>query len=287
MHMVCDLGENARNAPSGRHSTPRRARANAMATTSEDTKADAVTSERAYFIGEGPYALNEDDSAVDPVAFREALMHDAEKLKSIEQDEELAKALLGEDTGTMQEALKKLMAVVRVRTQATRATRAVTGFDVTQTRTDEERDARAGEKPKRTRFALRHAVERSHAREMHDTQRPDGAVSRHAQGGVAVRSLVQTFEPSLGSRGIGQGATRGSRFSGVSDDAFDRCNTTLCLRRPRSASRSTETRTRSSALVDGSERAMMTTVRVATVPCVDATTRRRATRDVTRRVARR
>jgi len=114
--VMCDLGETHGNAPQGRHSTPRRARANAMATTSEDTKEDAVTSERAYSIGEGPYALNEDDSAVDPVAFREALMHDAEKLKSIEQDEELAKALLGEDTGTMQEALKKLMAVVRVRT---------------------------------------------------------------------------------------------------------------------------------------------------------------------------
>jgi len=113
---MCDLGETHGNAPQGRHSTPRRARANAMATTSEDTKEDAVTSERVYSIGEGPYALNEDDSAVDPVAFREALMHDAEKLKSIEQDEELAKALLGEDTGTMQEALKKLMAVVRVRT---------------------------------------------------------------------------------------------------------------------------------------------------------------------------
>lgn len=93
-----------------------RARANAMATTSDETKTEAVTSARSYYMGEGPYALNEDDSAVDPVAFREALMQDAEKLKSIEQDEELAKALLGEDTGTMQEALKKLLAMVRART---------------------------------------------------------------------------------------------------------------------------------------------------------------------------
>lgn len=97
------------------HDAPR-ARANAMATTSDETKTEAVTSARSYYIGEGPYALNEDDSAVDPVAFREALMQDAEKLKSIEQDEELAKALLGEDTGTMQEALKKLLAMVRART---------------------------------------------------------------------------------------------------------------------------------------------------------------------------
>ena len=97
------------------HDAPR-ARANAMATTSDETKTEAVTSARSYYMGEGPYALNEDDSAVDPVAFREALMQDAEKLKSIEQDEELAKALLGEDTGTMQEALKKSLAMVRART---------------------------------------------------------------------------------------------------------------------------------------------------------------------------
>ncbi|CEG01988.1 unnamed product [Ostreococcus tauri] len=70
-------------------------------------------STKMYRIGEGPYALNEDDSAVDPVAFREALMNDAEKLKHIERDEELAKALLGEDTGTMQEALKKVMAIAK------------------------------------------------------------------------------------------------------------------------------------------------------------------------------
>jgi len=69
--------------------------------------------EKIYSIGDGPYALNEDDSAVDPAAFREALARDPEKLKSIERDEELAKALLGEDTGVMQEALKKVMAMVR------------------------------------------------------------------------------------------------------------------------------------------------------------------------------
>jgi hypothetical protein len=47
------------------------------------------------------------------VAFREALLEDQEKLKDIERDEALAKALLGEDTGAMQEALKKLVAIVR------------------------------------------------------------------------------------------------------------------------------------------------------------------------------
>ena len=47
------------------------------------------------------------------MAFREALLEDREKLKDIERDEALAKALLGEDTGAMQEALKKLVAIVR------------------------------------------------------------------------------------------------------------------------------------------------------------------------------
>lgn len=72
-----------------------------------------MDAKKIYAIGEGPYALNEDDSAVDPAAFREALMDDPEKLKQIERDEALAKALLGEDTGAMQEALKKIMAIVR------------------------------------------------------------------------------------------------------------------------------------------------------------------------------
>jgi len=66
-----------------------------------------------YRMGEGPYALNDDDTAKDPVAFREALAKDVGKLKDIEKDEALAKALLGEDTGAMQEALKKLMTMVR------------------------------------------------------------------------------------------------------------------------------------------------------------------------------
>ena len=111
-----------------------------MATTSDETKTEAVTSARSYYMGEGPYALNEDDSAVDPVAFREALMQDAEKLKSIEQDEELAKALLGEDTGTMQEALKKLLAMVRARTTGATGARSIRC--VTRTRTDEETASR-------------------------------------------------------------------------------------------------------------------------------------------------
>ena len=74
---------------------------------------EATNTPPTYNIGEGPYALNEDDTAVDPVAFREALLNDAEKLKMIESDEELAKAMLGEDTGAMQRALKRLMTMSR------------------------------------------------------------------------------------------------------------------------------------------------------------------------------
>ena len=63
--------------------------------------------------GIGTADLSSNDTAKDPVAFREALLEDQEKLKDIERDEALAKALLGEDTGAMQEALKKLVAIVR------------------------------------------------------------------------------------------------------------------------------------------------------------------------------
>ena len=94
---------------------------------------------------------------------------------------------------------------------------------------------------------------------MHGAERPDGVVSRHAQGGAAVRSLVQTFEPSLGPRGIGQGTTRASRVSDVTTRRlFDRCNATFSLRRTRSASRWMR-RALARALVDGSQRATRTT----------------------------
>lgn len=57
-----------------------------------------------------PFAVNEDGTAKDPVAFRDALRADPEKVKTLEQDDpELAKAVLGEDTAALQEVLKKVM----------------------------------------------------------------------------------------------------------------------------------------------------------------------------------
>jgi hypothetical protein len=49
-----------------------------------------------------PFAYNPDGSAVDPIAFRDALMADPEKLRVIEADKELAAALLGDDTARIQ-----------------------------------------------------------------------------------------------------------------------------------------------------------------------------------------
>jgi len=82
-------------------------------TASGDADADDSRKKRTFAMGEGPYALNEDDTAVDPIAFREHLAGDTEKIKFIERDEALARALLGEDVGAMQIALKGLMAQAR------------------------------------------------------------------------------------------------------------------------------------------------------------------------------
>ena len=55
-----------------------------------------------------PLAYNSDGTAVDPIAFRDALMADPEKLRAIEAEKELAAALLGDDTAKIQETLKML-----------------------------------------------------------------------------------------------------------------------------------------------------------------------------------
>ena len=60
-----------------------------------------------------PYELNVDDTAKDPVAFRDALMRDEEKRPEIEKDKDLAMHLLGEDVGKFQECLKDLLGKVR------------------------------------------------------------------------------------------------------------------------------------------------------------------------------
>mgnify|MGYP000355522909 CR=1 FL=1 len=60
-----------------------------------------------------PYELNVDDTAKDPVAFRDALMRDEEKRPEIEKDKDLAMHLLGEDVGKFQECLKDVVGKVR------------------------------------------------------------------------------------------------------------------------------------------------------------------------------
>jgi hypothetical protein len=56
-------------------------------------------------------AFNEEDgTAVDPIAFRDAIMSDPDKRSVIEQDKELASALSSDDTARIQETLKKLYA---------------------------------------------------------------------------------------------------------------------------------------------------------------------------------
>ena len=60
-----------------------------------------------------PYELNIDDTAKDPVAFRDALMRDEEKRPEIEKEKDLAMQLLGEDVGKFQECLKDLVGKVR------------------------------------------------------------------------------------------------------------------------------------------------------------------------------
>lgn len=58
-----------------------------------------------------PFAHNEDGTAKDPIAFRDALMADPDKLAEIENDKELAANLLGDDTAKIQATLKKIYAM--------------------------------------------------------------------------------------------------------------------------------------------------------------------------------
>ena len=82
--------------------------------TQEESGGGGVSPSR-WAIGEPntPYELNVDDTAKDPVAFRDALMRDEEKRPEIEKEKDLAMQLLGEDVGKFQECLKDLVGKVR------------------------------------------------------------------------------------------------------------------------------------------------------------------------------
>lgn len=55
-----------------------------------------------------PYALNEDGTAKDPAAFREALKADPAKLEAINKEPEVAEIVLGNDDGAFQELIKSV-----------------------------------------------------------------------------------------------------------------------------------------------------------------------------------
>lgn len=64
------------------------------------------------------FEVNDDGTAKDPVAFRQALREDADKLKIIEEDPQLAEALLGDDTNAMQEILKSVWTMAKKKAEA-------------------------------------------------------------------------------------------------------------------------------------------------------------------------
>ena len=84
-------------------------------TNDDGEKKDVGAGPEQWSIGEKntPYELNEDNTAKDPLAFRDALMRDAEKRPEIEKDKDLAVHLLGEDVGKFQECLKDIIGKVR------------------------------------------------------------------------------------------------------------------------------------------------------------------------------
>jgi hypothetical protein len=57
------------------------------------------------------YALNDDGTAKDPVAFREALRADPAKIEALEKEPEVAKIVLGDDVNAFQELIKSVYQV--------------------------------------------------------------------------------------------------------------------------------------------------------------------------------
>jgi hypothetical protein len=57
------------------------------------------------------YALNDDGTAKDPVAFREALKADPAKMEALEKEPEVANIVLGDDVNAFQELIKSVYQV--------------------------------------------------------------------------------------------------------------------------------------------------------------------------------
>ncbi len=60
---------------------------------------------------DGPYALNENGSARDPVAFREALRADPQRMAALHAEPEVEAVVLGDDNVAFQELLKDVYQV--------------------------------------------------------------------------------------------------------------------------------------------------------------------------------
>ena len=97
------------------YSSTRREMTTSTTQTHKPIQEESGVSPSRWAIGEPntPYELNVDDTAKDPVAFRDALMRDEEKRPEIEKEKDLAMQLLGEDVGKFQECLKDLVGKVR------------------------------------------------------------------------------------------------------------------------------------------------------------------------------
>lgn len=56
----------------------------------------------------GPYALNENGSAKDPAAFRQALRADPQRMAALQAEPQVAAIVLGDDDAALQELLKEV-----------------------------------------------------------------------------------------------------------------------------------------------------------------------------------
>lgn len=58
-----------------------------------------------------PYALNEDGTAKDPSAFKDALLADSSKMQALEKEPEVLKIVSGDDIHAFQELIKSVYQV--------------------------------------------------------------------------------------------------------------------------------------------------------------------------------
>jgi hypothetical protein len=58
-----------------------------------------------------PYAMNEDGTAKDPVAFKEAIKADTAKMEALQNEPEVLKIVLGDDIHAFQDLIKSVYQV--------------------------------------------------------------------------------------------------------------------------------------------------------------------------------